>query len=369
MPPRIDPARREIAVGTRRLPFRLDLRNDRVSVTLGGAETAVRPLQWREKVTLARFADLGSEFLRDEVIRLCTVSELPSPLAAEDAEVLWELAAWMSESPASVPVPLDSRSLATVTLRLCRAMGLKPADFDSRSAPEVEALWEALGQQAEEVVVAEDSASSSSSTTRIVIVPDEDQRTAAAHPGGRDARSTAGGTPAVREDEEAAEQTQVRAIESQSIGAVAMTAAMTLTTVHAEPRTDVIPSVGAPAAGRPVHRPLAGVARDLGAGGARCTSLAPATQVPRSTLGMTGTVGSSDRGWAMMPMPAAPPAQGTGSSDVIPSVARDLGGWGAMNVPAAKPVDDHDSTPPHDFFEELADRLEQAAAEMGLGEE
>ncbi len=364
MPPRIDPARREIAVGTRRLPFRLDLRNDRVSVTLGGAETAVRPLQWREKVTLARFADLGSEFLRDEVIRLCTVSELPSPLAPEDAEVLWELAAWMSESPSSTPVPLDSRSLATVTLRLCRAMGLKPADFDSRSAPEVEALWEALGQGTEEVVVAEES--SSSSMTRIVIVPDEDQRTAA-HPGGRDARPTAGGTPAVREvrqDEETAEQVQTRAVASQSIGVVAMTAAMHVPAAgNAEPRADVIPSV----------------ARDLGGWGARHVPAAPPTQVPRSTLGMTWAVGSSDRGWAMMPMPSAPPAQVPRSTLGMTVAATDTASVQPVHgplvalVPAIERATDNGSRAtsdtPHDFFEELADRLEQAAAEMGLGEE
>lgn len=173
MPLRFDPARREIAVGTRRLPFRLDLRNDRVSVTLGDAEVAVRPLQWREKLALARFAHLGPDFLRQEVIRLCTVPELPSPLADEEAEVLWELAAWMSEPPTSTPVPLESRSLASVTIRLCRAMGLKPADFDSRSVPEVEAMWEALGQPADhraEDSLAEDGQVSSG--TRIVIVPD-----------------------------------------------------------------------------------------------------------------------------------------------------------------------------------------------------
>jgi hypothetical protein len=32
------------------------------------------------------------------------------------------------------------------------------------------------------------------------------------------------------------------------------------------------------------------------------------------------------------------------------------------------PTEETESAAPHDFFEELADRLEQAAAEMGIGE-
>ncbi|HKO55271.1 MAG TPA: hypothetical protein VJ276_05290, partial [Thermoanaerobaculia bacterium] len=170
MPARVDVSRREVAAGERRVVFRLDCRADTAAVRLGETDYVVRPLRWREKVILARFADLGPELLRTELIHICTEGDVPDDLPAQDAEVLWVLAAWMSEPPSSSPVPLDSRSVAGVTLRLCKAMGLRPADFDDRSAPEVEAMWEALGGSA--LAEESDDAPAPSTATKIMIVPD-----------------------------------------------------------------------------------------------------------------------------------------------------------------------------------------------------
>ena len=360
MPPRIDPTRREITVGTRRVPFRLDLRHDQVSVTLGGAETAVRPLQWREKVTLARFAELGPEFLRDEVIRLCTVSELPATLAEEDAEVLWELAAWMTEVPASAPLPLDSRTLAAVTLRLCRVMGLRPADFDSRSAPEVEAMYGALGSP-EDVPVAEES-SPSASTTRIVIVPDAvpspelgpvstpsvpDAGRVSAQPLGpqRDRRSThaAASTRAAHAHAQAQAQTQTPTpaqvqTQPQSIGDMAMISAAT---AHARS------TVERTAIASPAHdvEPESRIAVSSWSSG-----LQPAV------VATTTTAVEARRAEARR-------------STLEPETLLCIERVSLENSLALTAVEDRELAPSPDLFEELADRLEQAAAEMGLGEE
>lgn len=390
MPPRIDPARREITVGSRRLPFRLDLRNDRVSVTLGGAETAVRPLQWREKVTLARFAELGPAFLRDEVIRLCTLTELPDTLAEEDAAVLWELAVWMSESPAATPMPLDSRSLASVTLRLCRAMGLRPADFDMRSAPEVEAMWGALGDDV--AAAPPEEAASSSMTTRIVIVPDEvpPAAPAAAKTQVADAGRASARPVGVKPNVGSVQASPV-ANASQSIGAIVMSRAAAapvdaspaiddgqsrITVVSRNEVVDNTPTFNEPRGmemtkhaaieERGVDSIPASIAEQRGVD---VMSFEHSRWNTALAIGQRHAAGTALAIEHRRGVSAAPSIDQRRVKNPIDENAVE---FPAVAMPIAHPATGQaapTAQPQHDFFEELADRLEQAAAEMGLGEE
>jgi hypothetical protein len=175
--PRIDPMRRAIEDGSRRLPFRLDLRDDSASLAAGGRDYRVRPLRWGAKVRLARFASFGPELVAEEVLRLCCDDEVEEG----DREPVLALVRWISEPPDAAPVPLESRSVAAVTLQLCRAMHLRPMDFDAMAATDVEAMWLALTLSS---TSEEPEAAAAQHSTKIMIMPDpgqsEDRTSAAA---------------------------------------------------------------------------------------------------------------------------------------------------------------------------------------------
>jgi len=170
MKARIDPLGGRIELGERSFRFRLDPGADSALVRIDDRDYRVRPMQWREKVTLSRFAALGDELVTRELVRLCAGNA--GELTDDVATVLWELTRWMNDpSGYSSSVPFDSRSVATVTLQLCKATHLRPADFDGRPAWEVEEMWHVLGGQtsaAEELP----RKAQESHTTRILIVPD-----------------------------------------------------------------------------------------------------------------------------------------------------------------------------------------------------
>ena len=146
MPARMDPLAQQAEVGGRTYRLRLDCRAEAALVTVGEREYRVRLLQWREKAMLSRFTALGETLVMREFVRLCTdtTEELPQ----ETATVLWEVAAWINDpSHSGAAIPFDRRSVATVMLQLCRAMQLRPGDFDGRPAVEVEEMWQALNSE------------------------------------------------------------------------------------------------------------------------------------------------------------------------------------------------------------------------------
>jgi hypothetical protein len=154
---RIDPLAQVAEVGGRTYRLRLDIRAEAALVTVDDREYRVRLLQWREKAMLARFATLGEELVVRELVRACTDVDDPPP-------VLREVAVWINDpARGGANVPFDNRSLAAVTLQLCRATNLRPADFDGRAAAEVEEMWQALSSTSQE----------HASANQIVIVPDD----------------------------------------------------------------------------------------------------------------------------------------------------------------------------------------------------
>jgi hypothetical protein len=149
-------------------PFELDCRVDALVVSIGDRKIRIRRFTWRQKRTLARFAQLGEDFLKLQFLRVSLAEDVPLPEDEAEREALWALARWLNAPDGSYGLPLDKRLLASVTLELCQAMHLAPSAFENLEAGEVELLWQAarggMPQSAEQ-----------SAGTRIVVVPDPEK--------------------------------------------------------------------------------------------------------------------------------------------------------------------------------------------------
>lgn len=192
----VDAAAGVVRVGAQQWPFDLDLHAGAAALWVSGQRISVRPLLWREKVMLARFAHLGPRFVQQHFLRLAlggrplprTGKDEAENKAANDAAndaldeavtaALVALAQWIDSPDASRPrVPLDPVALGRVALAVCRGTGLRPADLDTRPAAEVELLWQAVtqaepGQQAGPAAHAAPAAAEDDGQVRILIVPD-----------------------------------------------------------------------------------------------------------------------------------------------------------------------------------------------------
>ncbi len=210
---RVDARAGRVLAGAGAWSFGLDCRSGAATLSLEGREVALRPLRWREKVTLARFAFMGPSFLDEQVLRLA-LAEGSEPLEGDEREAAVQLALWLNDphgdthgdTPGDThrdtdplgdtgTLPLQAPLLASVTLDVCAAMGVGPSALDDRDAVEVEGLWHAVGGHAAAVAARPRSLHSGSrppgsapvappasgdsvevgDTTRIVIVPDPER--------------------------------------------------------------------------------------------------------------------------------------------------------------------------------------------------
>jgi hypothetical protein len=146
-PVTVDPVTGALRLGARGLPLELDVRAGVARVRLGEVTYTARPMVWRDKQILARFAELGPAFLRRQVLSLCLEQGTALPEGEADLQDLLELVLWVQRPRSGQPVLLEPGALAAVTLGVCRALGVPPADLDDREAPEVEALWQAAQSQ------------------------------------------------------------------------------------------------------------------------------------------------------------------------------------------------------------------------------
>ena len=146
-PVTVDPVTGALRLGARGLPLELDVRAGVARVQLGEVTYTARPMVWRDKQILARFAELGPVFLRRQVLSLCLEQGTALPEGEADLQDLLELVLWVQRPRSGQPVLLEPGALAAVTLGVCRALGVPPADLDDREAPEVEALWQAAQSQ------------------------------------------------------------------------------------------------------------------------------------------------------------------------------------------------------------------------------
>jgi hypothetical protein len=174
---RVDPAAGLVSLGDQSWPFDLDLESGTATVELGGTRLRLRPLRWREKVTLARFAHLGEEFLERQLVRACLVGgAAPEPGPA--AEAAAALARWVNDpGGAEATLPLRTDVLSEVTLDVCRALGVRPADLDARTAAEVEELWRVATSPAAVPRSSPGMPPLDEQFNRIVIIPDTPEAT------------------------------------------------------------------------------------------------------------------------------------------------------------------------------------------------
>jgi hypothetical protein len=137
----VDEKRRVVVVGDTEWPFRLDLRRGVAILGAGAGERRVRAQRWIEKRRLAQFASWGEEFLREQVWLMCVRPAGPAFREEEGAAAL-ELAWWLSSGGRlSEALPLDRALLARVTLDSCQALGVATTALDDLPAYEVELLW------------------------------------------------------------------------------------------------------------------------------------------------------------------------------------------------------------------------------------
>jgi len=142
----------------------------------------VRPLTWREKLRLARFAHLGEPFVEARFMEASVVG--PKSLAATETThaVLLALAMWINLPSEQRPgLPLDQHRLATVTVELCRSLGTGPLAIGDLTAGEVEMLWKSL-QQGPGGEALDKNTSEQTYDTKIMIVPDQTQSDAEPRP-------------------------------------------------------------------------------------------------------------------------------------------------------------------------------------------
>jgi hypothetical protein len=126
-------------------PFTIDHGGDSATITLDGVAYRVRPQSWREKVRLARFARLGEAFVEASFLECCVAGGVPARLAADHKEALLALALWINlPDDDTAGLPLDADQLARATIAVCRAMSIGPLAIADLSAPEVESLWRNL---------------------------------------------------------------------------------------------------------------------------------------------------------------------------------------------------------------------------------
>jgi hypothetical protein len=189
----VDPAAGLVSLGDRTWPFDLDLATESITVTVeGGRRLRVRPLRWREKLSLARFAHLGAAFVERQLVRACLVDE-GGATDGDAAEAVAALARWVNDPDGANPaLPLEQALLAEVTLGVCRALGLRPDDLDGRTAAEVERLWQATPGQLAPAWAPEPAGRGDDDLTRIVIVPDPQP---GAEAGGDDRHPLTGARP------------------------------------------------------------------------------------------------------------------------------------------------------------------------------
>lgn len=126
-------------------PFSVDRGGVSATITLDGVAYRVRPQSWREKVRLSRFARLGESFVESSFLECCVAEGGPACAATAHKEALLALALWINlPGDDTAGLPLDADQLARVTIEVCRSMNIGPLAIADLSAPEVESLWRNL---------------------------------------------------------------------------------------------------------------------------------------------------------------------------------------------------------------------------------
>jgi hypothetical protein len=168
---RVDARALVVRDGATEIPFAVDCGRGVATLDPQGEALPLRVLRWGEKCSLARFADAGPAFVEWQVLAICggAAIERDAPLRP----ALAALARWL-HGPDAPALPLDPFLLGEVTIGLCAALRVGPADLASLAAPEVEALWRAAGVADPASAAVHEAAAVTvpDGVTRILIEPD-----------------------------------------------------------------------------------------------------------------------------------------------------------------------------------------------------
>jgi hypothetical protein len=141
---RVDAAALTVHSGGRVWPFEVDLDTGAAVVDVDGVRRTLRPLRWREKLTLARCAGERPDLVDAALVEgRLTGSPLPDVADPVARAALAAVARWVNgfdPSAARTAVPLNLAALARVAVAAVRHTGLRPGELDDRPAIEVELL-------------------------------------------------------------------------------------------------------------------------------------------------------------------------------------------------------------------------------------
>jgi hypothetical protein len=172
----VDAVREQVRVGERCWRFSLDCRHNTVTAALDGASFCLRPLRWGEKRNLARFARLGEAFLERELVKLCLDTDAELPQDEDRLAALAALARWINGPNHDGALPLDEMLLTKVAVSVATAHRLMPDRLDGLYAFEVELLWAGESGDDRAATAPDDEAMRlpplGADTTRILVVPD-----------------------------------------------------------------------------------------------------------------------------------------------------------------------------------------------------
>lgn len=123
MPARIRTRPLEIETDRRTVPLVLDLDRGSALFDWDNRRYSVRPLRWRAKIQLARFAHLGPEFIDDRLLEL-SLENQPTPDDDELRDVVRTVARWLeSAGRTEAPLPFDELELLRSARELSRDTG------------------------------------------------------------------------------------------------------------------------------------------------------------------------------------------------------------------------------------------------------
>lgn len=135
MTPRVDASAGAVVDGDDTWSLRLDGRTGGAVLSIGDRDIEVRPMQWRHKQRLARWAHLGQQLVATQ--RAALAVEPGTTLDEHERALVDAVVAFLEGDS----LPFDPALLAEVAFETCRATGLAPAAFDDRDAAEVEMMW------------------------------------------------------------------------------------------------------------------------------------------------------------------------------------------------------------------------------------
>lgn len=375
-----------------RWPFALDCTTGVARIELSDATFEVRPLTWRQTRLLARYGGLGSSFIEFQFLQLAA-SGRPSPSSSADRQALRTLAMWINGLEGERPV-LTSDSLARIEAEVCRALLLHPGDLDDREALDVEATWRSLssaGQGTESESAARSAAGQSLGASRfgggdvhrIRILPDPESVVSApfavaTQPSGTETIRETPRPPSNATDESGLEAARSRAValppEPGPASAPSRTQVVgerpfrwAAAAIKREPAPfrrhvrSVLPAISAPSDGAlPYKSPVA----EIGAVNASAARPVSSTQdIPQSS---SGSEFLSQTGEVRTPRTprtiSALSSQAVVMRAAVP--AKEL-------EPVPVPYESASQSAPSDIdvdelIDELSDRLEQAAADLGI---